>query len=279
MRRKTIIFALAALSLFSCTKELHFDYRSVDKVTVIEGYVTNEDISVVVTTTRDMSDTTKAVCVSDAEVWLSDSEGWNKQLLYSSSDSAYVYPPGKAGVPGVTYTLSVTREGQTFTSKSVMHKAATITKAGFYYYEILFLKQLLFCAKVQDIPDEDNFYHYRFYRNGELFSESVMTDKKNPGGELDINFMCVDEESTMSDWDMDMVEERFFREDDEITLEVYSIDEAAYNYLYSLGLSGMTSSNPIANFTGGALGYFTTRNIVRLNAVYHADEVQDYDLF
>ncbi len=249
-------------------------------MTVIEGYVSNEGVSVVVTTTRDMADTTRMYCLNDAEVWLSDSEGWSEELVYSPADSAYVSPSGATGVTGITYTLSVTREGQTFTSQSLMHEAAEISEMGFYYYEILFLKQLLLCAKVQDIPDEDNFYHYRLYReNGELYTESVMTDKKNPDGDLDINFMCVDEESTMSDWDMDMVQERFVNEGDVFYLEVYSIDEEAYNYLYSLGLSGMTSSNPIAGFSGGALGYFTTRNIVRAEVVYYADEVQDYEFF
>lgn len=81
----------------------------------------------------------------------------------------------------------------------------------------------------------------------------------------------------MSDWDMDMVEERFVNEGDEFTLEVRSIDEQAYNYLYSLGMSGMTSSNPIANFTGGALGYFSAHSITRLDVVYHQSEVGDFE--
>ncbi len=280
MNRKTIIFllALAALVVSSCSKEIDLGYRSVDKVTVIEGFVTNEGVSVVITTTRDITDTTHYSCVDDAFVILSDSNGWSEELVYSQADSAYVSPSEAKGVPGITYTLSVTREGQTFTSQALMHEGAEITEGRFCYYKVLFLKQLLFSAKVQDIADEDNFYHYIFYRaNGERYTESVMTDKKVPGGELDFNIMCVDEESTMSDWDMDMVEERFVSEGDEFTLEMRSIDEQAYNYLYSLGMSGMTSSNPIANFTGGALGYFSAHSITRLDVVYHQSEVGDFE--
>ncbi len=279
MKRFGLIFfpALAALLFASCSKELDLGYRSVDKVTVIEGFITNEGVSVVVTTTRDMSDTTHYPCVNDAVVTLSDSEGWSEELIYSAADSAYVSPSGATGVPGLTYTLSVTREGKTFTSQSLMHEAVEITDAKFCYYEVLFLKQLLFCANIQDIADDDNFYHYIFYHNGKAYTESVMSDKKDPGGPLKLNIMCVDEESTMSDWDMDIVDERFVNEGDAFTLEVRSTDETAYNYLYSLGISGMASSNPIANFKGGALGYFSAYSVTRLDMVYHQDEVGDYE--
>ncbi|MCD8206717.1 MAG: DUF4249 domain-containing protein [Bacteroidales bacterium] len=279
MKRKTIIFllAFATIVISSCSKEIDLNYRNVDKVTVIEGFVTNEGVSVVVTTTRDISDTTHYPCVNDAVVSLSSSSGWSEELVYSAEEEAYISPSEAKGVPGTTYSLSVTREGQTFTSQAYMHEAVEITEGRFCYYKVLFLKQLLFSAKIQDIADEDNFYHYIFYRDGERYTESVMTDKKAPGGELDLNIMCVDEESTMSDWDMDMVEERFVNEGDEFTLEVRSIDEQAYNYLYSLGMSGMTSSNPIANFTGGALGYFSAHSITRLDVVYHQSEVGDFE--
>jgi hypothetical protein len=49
---------------------------------------------------------------------------------------------------------------------------------------------------------------------------------------------------------------------DQLHIEVRSIDKNVYNYLYSLQIMDNTTTNPIANFTNGALGYFSAYSSV-----------------
>lgn len=55
------ISVLLTIIVAGCEKEIEMDYRTVEPQVVIEGRVTNETVSVLITTTRDMEDSVK-VC-------------------------------------------------------------------------------------------------------------------------------------------------------------------------------------------------------------------------
>ncbi len=289
--------------LGSCDKEISIDYRSIDPVTVIEGYISNEETSVLVTETRDMDDSVKVAGLDDAIVTISGTDGTSELLSFDDSLRRYLSPSGLVGVPGITYTLSVTRGGAIYTSSSTMQNPPVIAEAGFFRLSLMGIPILVYMAKVEDIVGEENYYCYRMYHNGELYSWNVLNDKSDPDGDLTITVICMDSETfrpgsgdndgntdannadnntdystdTAADTDTgDDGESIFISEGDEITLEVLSVDENVYDYLYSLGISGTASSNPIANFTGGALGYFSAHSLSRVSSIYSREEVSDY---
>ena len=64
-------------------------------------------------------------------------------------------------------------------------------------------------------------------------------------------------------------------EGDKLRIELRAIDRRAYDYLYSMQIMDNTNTNPVANFTGGCLGYFSAYSQVTINYVFHADEVDE----
>ena len=67
------------------------------------------------------------------------------------------------------------------------------------------------------------------------------------------------------------------RDGDNLRIELYSIDQRAYDYLFSMQMMENTGTNPIPNFTGGCLGYFSAHWLVAIPFVYHAANVEEED--
>ena len=65
------------------------------------------------------------------------------------------------------------------------------------------------------------------------------------------------------------------REGDELEAEVRTIDERSYEYLYSLLLMDNTGTNPIENFTGGCLGYFSAFSGVGRGIEFRTEYVEE----
>ena len=66
-------------------------------------------------------------------------------------------------------------------------------------------------------------------------------------------------------------------EGDKLRVELRTIDQRAYDYLYSMQIMDNTSTNPIRNFTGGCLGYFSAYSQVVVNCIFHAADVEEED--
>lgn len=85
-------------------------------------------------------------------------------------------------------------------------------------------------------------------------------------GTIFVDIACMDEDTVEENKEEDY--DDILYEGDRITIEIQTIDRRTYDYLYSLGLSERTSANPIANFTGGCLGYFSAYSAVRIEDVF-----------
>ena len=64
-------------------------------------------------------------------------------------------------------------------------------------------------------------------------------------------------------------------EGDRMHLELRSIDQKTYDYFYSMQMMDNTGTNPIQNFTGGCLGYFSAYSQVTYDCVFHTDDVEE----
>ena len=120
--------------------------------------------------------------------------------------------------------------------------------------------------RIQDILNEENWYFMHIYRNNIGYRWAVMRDQQNPNKELQQLFTFFREGSDDSD---------VLQEGDHLHIEIRAIDQRAYDYLYSMQLMDDTGTNPIPNFTGGCLGYFSAFNQITYDCTYHVADAEE----
>lgn len=265
MKKYIYTLFVSLLLLTACEKEISFDYNSIEPLYVIEGRVTNETTEVIITQTRDMENGMKGAGLSNARVAITDSDGLAEALQYQA-DGYYRSLSGWTGEPGKTYSLSVVIGEHEFTSYSEMNGEVKIDSIYFYWMKALNDKYLFFRVRFEDRKEEENYYCYRVYRNGEIYKWDVGRDKGNDGEIIEEDFLCMTEKTAQDnkqeDWD------EILYEGDLIELEIQTIDHRTYDYLNSLTMSEDASANPINNFTNGGLGYFSAYSTVRRQIVF-----------
>jgi hypothetical protein len=95
-----------------------------------------------------------------------------------------------------------------------------------------------------------------------------MRDDQNPNKELQQLFTFFREGSNDSD---------VLHDGDRLHIEIRAIDQRAYDYLYSMQIMDNTGTNPIPNFTGGCLGYFSAYSHITYDCVYHDADVEEVE--
>ncbi len=263
-----LLLTLSVL-LVSCEKEIPIDYHEADRQYVAEASVTQKGTTVRLTTTQSVTDNSKAHYVEGAVVVVSIPRyGVSDTLKYSGSG---LYQSQIAGVAGVTYDMDIYVDGRHFHSSSVMQQEPQVTSLRFVWQKVLSERMLFADLRLQDTPSENSYYFMHIYRNNVGYRWAVMTDEKNKNKELQQLFQC----STKRD--MDKGDEDALRDGDKIRLEVRAIDRASYDYLYSMQVMDNAGTNPIENFTGGCLGYFSAYHVVTVNTVFHVADIEEAD--
>lgn len=268
MKRRSLFYIIVVLiAMTSCEKEIDMDYRSVDALYVAEGCMTQEKTTVRLTTTQDMTDNhTNAHNVEGATIVLSsdgmvlDTLRYQRNGLYSSACTG-LYP--------FTYTLDIYVDGRHFQSTSTMQQAPQVNAFRFVWKKVLTERMLFAELKLQDIPGENNFYFMHLYRNGIGYRWAVMNDANNPGEELQQLFNCTTER------ELDKNKADALKDGDRIRLEIRSIDRRTYDYFYSMQVMENSGSNPVANFSGGCLGYFSAFHVQTRNYVFSRAEIEE----
>lgn len=260
---KSLWFLLVTLLLSACEKEIDIDYHSTAPLYVVEASVSDEGMTARISQTNDMDDNTTTSNISQATVTISGSDGSSTDLQYTKNG---YYTSDAVGIPGVTYRIDIRLDGHHFSSTSTMQKMPQMNRFRIIRKKIMTEKILMAELLIQDIPNEENWYFMHLYRNKLAYRWAVTHDDMNPNKELQQLF-SIDREGSTDD---DML-----REGDRLHLEIRTIDQRAYDYLYSMQLMENSGTNPIPNFTGGCLGYFSAYSQVSFDCVYHADEVED----
>ena len=255
------LLGLFTLLLASCEKEIDIDYRSVEPIYVVEASVSNEGMKARVSLTQDVSDNTTTSDVTDAHIVVKGDDG-SETILYHRKDGNY--QSMARGTEGVTYQIDVEVDGHHFTSTSTMQRMPKVNQFHFLWKKIMSERFLMGELLFQDIPNEDNWYFSHIYRNGLGYRWAVKRDDQNPNKELQQLYSVAREGSN----DKDMLVEG-----DRLRLELRAIDQRAYDYLYSMQIMDNTNTNPVPNFSGGCLGYFSAYSQVTVDFVYHESEV------
>ena len=266
---KTKIFNIVNLLLVltttvSCEKELEMDYKTVDQLYVVEAELSNQRTRIAVSKTRQIENDGNKYGVDGAVIRIMGDDGSEQTLTTSTSG---IYTSNTKGVPGVTYRIEVEVDGKRFTSSSTMQKTPVVNSARFIWKKVLNTKVLFADLRIQDFPDETNYYFMHIYRNGLGYRWAVMKDVGNPGEEVQQLFSCM-----MEDTDDD--DDRLL-DGDVMRFEVRAIDKLSYDYLISMQQTSSVSTNPIANFSGGCLGYFSAYGKTNYSITFRSDEVEE----
>ena len=276
MKLKTIVSLWSfVLLLLSCEKEIDVDYHQVDQLYVAEGLVTqdgttnrtNKPTYVRLTTTQNMTDNetnkhnlTGATIVLSEDGYVLDTLRYWRNGYYVSNCQGYV---------GCKYTIDIYLDGNHFQSSSVMQAEPQFSSFRFVWKDVLTERMLFADLKINDISGENNYYFMHIYRNGVGYRWAVKDDSHNPGGELQQLFSCTTERN------LDKNDDDGLKDGDKIRLEIRSIDKLSYDYLYSMQVMDNAGTNPIANFTGGCLGYFSAYYVINYNCTFKRSEVEE----
>ena len=261
-RYRLSLFCLTMILLSSCKKDIEVDYHQVEPLYVVEASVSDSEMKARISQTNDMDDNSTDSNISNAVVVITGSDGSSVTLPYVNNGT---YRSSTAGTPGVEYRIDIDLDGHHFSSSSVMQEMPELNDFHFMWKDIIQQKLLMAEALIQDIPNQDNWYFIHLYRNGSGLRWAMKRDDVNPDGELQQLFSFGTEDSD----DEDML-----HEGDRMHLELRSIDKRTYDYFYSMQIMGNTGTNPIQNFTGGCLGYFSAYSEVTYDCVFHTADVE-----
>lgn len=264
---KGLLIIMMLCSLFSCEKEIDMDYHQVESLYVAEALVTQEGSQVRLTTTQDMTDNegnkhnvAGAVVTLTADGEVLDTLRYTRNGMYESTVK---------GLEGTTYTMDIRLGDRHFQSVSTMQQEPVFNSFRFVWKDMLTERMLFGDLRLQDHQGENNFYFIHMYRNSVGYRWAVMDDTKNPGQELQQLFSCTTERN------LDENDDNALRDGDKIHVEIRSIDRRAYDYFYSIQVMENSGTNPIANFSGGCLGYFSACYVISYDTVFHRADVEE----
>ncbi len=243
-----IFLLLLFMGLTSCQKVINIDLNSVSPQVVIEGNITDQPghDTIIITQTVNFSQSNAFPAVTGAVVTISDNSG-NTEMLTEAKPGKYVTSVIH-GIPGRTYSLSVTANGKTYTSTSAMPAPVNIDtliskQEGFGH-------QISWSARFVDPVGKNNYYAlFLKIKNVVQPNFSSSDDHLRDGDTIDMR-IPIPRDLTLNPGDT-------------VDVILESIDRNVREYfrlLRQLNRSGIMSAppaNPVNNITGGALGYFS----------------------
>ena len=266
IRHHWIMILFAFVGLTSCEHEIDFDYPTAEPMVVFEGQVSNEDVSVRISHTRPMADSTKNHYIGNAQVWVASDDGQEELLTYDEHEHCYKSPTGMRGVPGHTYKMRATVDGHHYEATSTMPPKAKVDTAYFRYIEALSMRVYMVCVKGLDpYPDERNYYLYRLMRGDEVFRWSQRSGRSNIDGVFEYDIICSSDDDMEKEVDDDG--KIPLRDGDTLEVIIMTIDRPAWLYFQSLSMSNRTTDNPLTNIQGGAQGVFMATAITRYESI------------
>ncbi|MEO8148251.1 MAG: DUF4249 domain-containing protein [Bacteroidia bacterium] len=234
--------------LTSCQKVIDVTLKNSSPQIVIEANIANDSTpcTVSITKTVNFSDENNYPGVDGASVILSDNMG-HSEILQMESSGIY-QSKDIFGVEGRTYTVNVIVEGKSYNATSTMPYHTNIDAITVDSISFAGTTSKQVTPYYTDSSGLKNYYHLRLFVNNKMdktvtVENDDFTDGKTVAfplsNDLDIN------------------------EGDNVRVELECIDKSVYLYYFSLSQSqsGPNSSaapaNPVSNFSGGCLGYFS----------------------
>jgi hypothetical protein len=272
--------------LSSCVEPFDIKTNDSPPVIVIYGYLTNEQAfhSIKVSASSPYFDLSLNQGVSGAMVKITSSN--NEVFNFKELDSIpglYVTTNQVAGIPGMTYSLSVETDfdndgkKETYTASSTMMNVVEVDSVEIKSINLMGYRFYSFNLYAQDTPAED--YYFGKY----LINDSVVLfniNQLSPMSDLAFNGQYINGLTIQRFWNIDE-KERIESEDDgdnrirkrvylspgdSVTFSLCHIEKGYYDFIVQCQKEmngenpffGGPASNIITNISNGGLGYFTT---------------------
>ncbi|MFT4987179.1 MAG: hypothetical protein ACI86P_002141 [Flavobacteriales bacterium] len=268
--KKILILCLASLTLSSCETVIELDFNDADPILVIEATLTNESGPYLVKLSESAAfyDDNIYPPRTDATVIISDNLG-NSETLSELAPGSYLTEITQ-GSPGVTYTLSISTNGETFEASSTMPEEIIPIdglQVDFEEESIFADEGYYVTAYLTDPPQEGNNYRLKFFRNGDPY---IFLDDVDSTETVDTNLYLSNDKffnGNQVDVDFDNV----VQVGDTVTIEVNHLDLSTFDYYRTLSDAilggGVAPSDPVSNFEDKALGYFGAYTVGRMSVI------------
>ena len=249
------MFILAAFLLGACEKVVQIDLNSSVPKTVIEASLQEGEhlFTVRVYQTKSYFSNKETVRFDDAEVSLYSESG---ETISLNSAGNGLYTAIVDAQAGKTYTLQVLHDGKSFIASSFLPEPVILNQVS---------------SKELSLPGEENSreVYVEFDDKPGLANYHRIIVSSNDSLEHDLQYF--DDKYTDGNrvkWAL----LNLYEPGDQLSVELRSIDAAAYEYYFTLapvleGNSNTAPGNPISNWEGGALGYFIAYSSSVANAV------------
>ncbi|WP_446051257.1 DUF4249 family protein [Zobellia laminariae] len=242
------IILLLFVSITSCSDVIDVEVQEGQSRLVIQasldwekGTTGNEQI-VKLSTSTEFFDTTSNTAVTGASVSVTNDVSGAEFIFIDQNNGEYTtseFVP----VLNESYTLTVIHNGETYSANETMMTVTEITNLYQGLEDGFDDEELELHVEFTDPEDEDNFYLFKFQKQGDLLPEfEVGDDEFVNGNELDWWYEIEEDEDT------DKIEA--LAPGDVVSIEMYGISEAYYGYMDILidqiGGVGIFSATPVA---------------------------------
>ncbi|CAM4381562.1 DUF4249 family protein [Zobellia nedashkovskayae] len=243
-----IIVLILMTSIMSCTDVIDVEVQEGQSRLVIQasldwekGTTGNEQV-VKLSTSTEFFETTSNTAVTGASVSVTNDVS-GAEFVFTGQNNGEYTTSEFVPILNESYTLTVIHNGETYTANETMMTVTEITDLYQGLEDGFDDEELELHVEFTDPEDEDNFYLFKFQKQGDLLPEfEVGDDEFVNGNELDWWYEIEEDEDT------DKIEA--LAPGDVVTIEMYGISEAYYGYMDILidqiGGVGIFSATPVA---------------------------------
>ena len=280
MRNYIKITALYLMGLLaSCTDVVDVEVQQGPTRLVIQasldwekGTTGNEQL-VKLSTSTEFFDTTNNTAVTGASVSITnDTSG--AEFIFTDQNNGEYTTTEFVPVLNQSYTLNVVHDGETYTAQETLMSVTDITDLYQDREDGFDDEELELHVEFTDPANEENYYFFKFQREGDLLPEfEVGDDEFVNGNEIDWWYELEEDEDT------DKID--VLKPGDVVAIEMYGISEAYYDYMDILidqiGGVDIFSATPVAvkgnciNLTNPdnyAHGYFRLTEVNRTSYTF-----------
>jgi hypothetical protein len=248
-------YVLLSMLFLSCTKVISVNLNDASPNIVIEGSVSNQPgpYQVQITKTVNFSASNVFPPVSGATVMITDSLTGEIDSLIETSAGTYTTQNLLLGLPGHSYQLFVSTNGQIYTASSTMPGPVLFDSLTFYSRDVFGSVSINAVANFQDPPGIANYYTFKEYLNNKQIDQSFEFNDRLSDGKY-IRQQLFNDSS-------------YLQPGDEVTVQMNCVDQYVWNYFNTLrqatgnDFQSVTPTNPISNISNNALGYFSAQAV------------------
>lgn len=265
---KNYILLGLLLTLTSCSKVIDVEYEEIEPIYVVQSVLSEEGTYLRLTQSGSMDEPLQTDGVESAQVNVVSEEGKSIEMEYFAEGYYLPYFEQKL-TEGKNYTLNLEVDGQTFTSTALLPSTPVISDIIFSQQQFTADMNMVFCTvAILDTPDQENYYRYRF-------RYFVTDEKEEESGEEPSWSLLKEDVDGEKVWLMTHLytPDRELEDGDQITVEVQSISRGAYEFFYTLSLSGSSSTNPSSNIDGGCIGYFSPYSFASATKTFYYEDL------